>query len=290
MSRRCGARWARRTVAISSPERARAGAHRRPVEEPGPRSAPHLRHAADLSRLRALDLDGPARQPPPRYRGRPKTRLAAAAAAETADEYADGVCYVDLVPVTNPAQSAATLAAALGLGDHEEAPPAAVENFLADKQLLVLDNCEHLLDGVAGLLEERGQAYVLRVASPFMLTLAPGTKMSCADVVKKLLKDKRTWEVRSAGQGSKGRALVRLGLARHCISAAQSAGPPPPEDRRAGLPLLPRAAGQSGPKARLIRAAGLRWPVEESFELGKGCFGRTSARPASTPRSSAIWC
>jgi len=26
-------------------------------------------------------------------------------------------------------------------------------------------------------------------------------------------------------------------------------------------------------KARLIRAAGLRWPVEESFELGKGCFG-----------------
>jgi hypothetical protein len=26
-------------------------------------------------------------------------------------------------------------------------------------------------------------------------------------------------------------------------------------------------------KARLIRAAGLRWPVEESFEFGKGCFG-----------------
>jgi hypothetical protein len=26
-------------------------------------------------------------------------------------------------------------------------------------------------------------------------------------------------------------------------------------------------------KARLIRAAGLRWPVEESFELSKGCFG-----------------
>ena len=26
-------------------------------------------------------------------------------------------------------------------------------------------------------------------------------------------------------------------------------------------------------KARLIRAAGLRWPAEESFELGKDCFG-----------------
>ena len=29
----------------------------------------------------------------------------------------------------------------------------------------------------------------------------------------------------------------------------------------------------SGSAARPIRAAGLRWPVEESFELGKGCFG-----------------
>jgi len=26
-------------------------------------------------------------------------------------------------------------------------------------------------------------------------------------------------------------------------------------------------------KARLVRAAGLRWPAEESFELAKGCFG-----------------
>ena len=26
-------------------------------------------------------------------------------------------------------------------------------------------------------------------------------------------------------------------------------------------------------KARLIRAAGLRWPVEEAFEFSKGCFG-----------------
>jgi SRSO17 transposase len=54
-------------------------------------------------------------------------------------------------------------------------------------------------------LEQRGQGYVLRVASSFMITLAAGTRMSCADTVKTLLKDKdRRWEVRSAGQGSKG--------------------------------------------------------------------------------------
>ncbi len=32
-------------------------------------------------------------------------------------------------------------------------------------------------------------------------------------------------------------------------------------------------AGQRASKARLIRAAGLRWPAEESFEFGKDCFG-----------------
>ena len=31
--------------------------------------------------------------------------------------------------------------------------------------------------------------------------------------------------------------------------------------------------GQLLAKTRLIRAAGLRWPVEEDFELGKDCFG-----------------
>ena len=39
-------------------------------------------------------------------------------------------------------------------------------------------------------LEQRGQAYVLRVASSFMITLAAGTRMTCADAVKTLLKDK----------------------------------------------------------------------------------------------------
>src|SRR6201995_4775061 len=36
-----------------------------------------------------------------------------------------------------------------------------------------------------GFLEDRGQAYVLRVASSFTVALAPGTKMTCADAGKK---------------------------------------------------------------------------------------------------------
>ena len=46
-------------------------------------------------------------------------------------------------------------------------------------------------------------AYVLRVPSNFTLTLAAGTKMTCAQAVTALLKNRRR-EVRSAGSGSKG--------------------------------------------------------------------------------------
>ena len=86
-----------------------------------------------------------------------------------------------------------------------------------------------------------GQAYVLRVASNFTLTLAPGTKVTCAEAVKRLLKDKRRLGGPLRRPGLQGRALVRLGLDRHRLSAPSPAGPPPPEDRRAGLSLLLRA-------------------------------------------------
>jgi SRSO17 transposase len=64
----------------------------------------------------------------------------------------------------------------------------------------VYGNCT----GLREFLEGRGQGYVLRVRSNFHLTLAAGTTMTCAQAVSQLLKDKRRWEVRSAGKGSKG--------------------------------------------------------------------------------------
>jgi hypothetical protein len=41
-------------------------------------------------------------------------------------------------------------------------------------------------------LEEHGQAYMLRVASNFTVTLAPGTKVTCAEAVKRLVKPTST--------------------------------------------------------------------------------------------------
>jgi hypothetical protein len=84
-----------------------------------------------------------------------KTRLALSVAAEVTGGFADGVCYVDLVPVTDSLMIAPTIADALGLGESQSRSPADnVLGWLAEREtLLVLDNCEHLLDGVVVLVE-----------------------------------------------------------------------------------------------------------------------------------------
>ncbi|MEV6957137.1 LuxR C-terminal-related transcriptional regulator [Streptomyces sp. NPDC051183] len=84
-----------------------------------------------------------------------KTRLALAVAAQAADEFADGVWFVDLVPVTDPARVGAAVAAAAGVGEQPgRGIDDAVLAALADRQvLLVLDNCEQVLGGAAPFLE-----------------------------------------------------------------------------------------------------------------------------------------
>ena len=127
--------------------------------------------------------------------------------------------------------------------------------------------------GLREYLEDRGQAYVLRVASNFMITLAPGTRVTCAVAVKRLLKDRRRWEVRSAGKGSKGDrwyAWAWIGTAspRHHLLVRRHL-----RTGELAFHYCYAPEGQLLTKTRLIRAAGLRWPVEEGFEFGKDYFG-----------------
>ena len=88
--------------------------------------------------VRLLTLTGPG--------GTGKTRLALQAAAEAADRFPQGVFWVPLAPLRDPALVTATAAHALnatdGLADH-----------IADKRLLLLlDNFEHLVESAPELL------------------------------------------------------------------------------------------------------------------------------------------
>lgn len=100
---------------------------------------------ARLAQTRLLTLSGVG--------GLGKTSLALQAAAECLDDYPDGLWFVDLAPLTEAALVAPTAAAALGL--REEPGRDLVDTltaYLRDRRLLlILDNCEHLIEACAAL-------------------------------------------------------------------------------------------------------------------------------------------
>ena len=105
---------------------------------------------AELSRIvaesRLVTLTGPG--------GAGKTRLAVQVAGQITAEFRDGAQYVDLAPITEPNLVPATTARTLGLTDvpGRSATDALLRSITDRQMLLVLDNCEHLLDATAALV------------------------------------------------------------------------------------------------------------------------------------------
>src|SRR4051812_33382897 len=83
-----------------------------------------------------------------------KTRLALAIAGDVGHSFADGVVWVDLAPLADPAQIPATVANALGIIPAIDTPLInSLARYLRPHQmLLVVDNCEHVLAETATLL------------------------------------------------------------------------------------------------------------------------------------------
>ena len=95
-----------------------------------------------------------------------KTRLALEVAAHLADEFPDGVWVFELAAVTDPAAVPDAVAAVLGITQQPgksvgESVAAALEGRV---RLLVFDNCEHVLDAAADLIEAiLGQSTTVRI-------------------------------------------------------------------------------------------------------------------------------
>ena len=90
-----------------------------------------------------------------------KTRLALAAARRLLPQFADGVWLADLAPLADPGLVPATVAAAARLQLARGAvTPERVADALAGKQLLlVLDNCEHVIDAATLVAEAAARAH-----------------------------------------------------------------------------------------------------------------------------------
>ncbi|MFD6993635.1 BTAD domain-containing putative transcriptional regulator [Streptomyces sp. NPDC059943] len=83
-----------------------------------------------------------------------KTRLALRTARRVASAFPDGAWLVDLAAVTDPALVERAVAESLGLRDQStrSATDAVADHLRARRLLLVLDNCEHLVDAAATLV------------------------------------------------------------------------------------------------------------------------------------------
>ncbi|ONI92624.1 LuxR family transcriptional regulator [Saccharothrix sp. ALI-22-I] len=111
-----------------------------------------------LSGTRLLTLTGPG--------GVGKTRLALRIAAKVRRAFRDGAWLVELAPLEDPDLLVQSVATTLGIRDWSSRPTLDVLlDYLADKHiLLVLDNCEHLIEACADLVQTLlGMAPELRV-------------------------------------------------------------------------------------------------------------------------------
>ena len=84
-----------------------------------------------------------------------KTRLAVEFARRHANRYGDGVTFVDLAPLTGGAFVSPTVLAALGAREEagRDTDETLVDVLRERRVLLVLDNCEHVVDAAAALAD-----------------------------------------------------------------------------------------------------------------------------------------
>jgi DNA-binding winged helix-turn-helix (wHTH) protein len=102
--------------------------------------------ATRLSQQRFITIVGPG--------GIGKTTVAVAVAAALVATFNDGVRFVDLAPIADPSRVVSAVAAALGVAVQSENDSQGLISFLRDRHtLIVLDNCEHVIETVAALAE-----------------------------------------------------------------------------------------------------------------------------------------
>ncbi len=251
-----------------------------------------------LDRHRLVTLVGPG--------GAGKTRLAAETAVRVLDRFRGGAWLVELAPVTDAAQIPQAVLGALGRPEspRREQPGQAdaltlLVDLLADRRaLLVLDNCEHLIEAAARtaaeLLARCPQLRILATSrEPLGITgeaLAPVAPLGCR---RRTRRPSRRWRSRRCGCSPTGpppcapaSRSTRTPSVRWWRSAAagrHAAG------HRAGRGPAALAAGDRGrrPARRPVPAAHRRQPDRAAPAPDAARGGRLELGPARRRRGGA---
>lgn len=135
---------------------------------------------ARMDSARLVTLAGPG--------GVGKTRLALQIASEVSEDFADGVWLVSLAPVREAASIPQVIAAVVGVRERPGQPliDAIADALRGKRALIVLDNCEHLIDGVAARAEH-------------LLSACPDLRMLATSREPLLISGEAIWRVAPLG-------------------------------------------------------------------------------------------
>ncbi len=223
-----------------------------------------------LSESRLLTLTGAG--------GAGKTRLAIQIASQLSGEFGDGVWYVDLAPITDPELVPITAARAFGLPDQPgRSTMDTLTRFVADRQMLVvLDNCEHLLDASAALTNA-----LLEAAARLTLLTTSREPIGVAGEV--------SWRVPSLSLADEAIELftdrVRHARPDFNLTADNAATVGEICARLDGLPLAIELAAA---RVRALSLAEILDSLHDRFRLLTG-GARTAVRRQQTLRASVDW-
>jgi predicted ATPase len=240
--------------------------------------------AAALRQARLVTIAGAS--------GLGKTRLALELARQALPEMPDGAWFASLAGVTDPAQVPREVATALGLREQygtsaAEALPAHVG---ARELLLILDNCEHLLDACARLIEG-------------LLRDCPGMRVLSTGHEPLRVPGERVWRLSPLGLPPPNNGWVsfetvaeaeaiRLFRARAALVQPQFALTPANADAVAGicrrLDGIPLAIELAAARTEMMSVDDILARLEDRFRLLTG--GSRTARPRhQTLRAALDW-
>ena len=206
-----------------------------------------------------------------------KTRLATQLAGQLTGEFGDGIWYVDLAPITDPAVVPIAVARAFGLPDQPgRSTTDTITRFVADRQMLVvLDNCEHLLDASTELV------VALLGAAPGLTLLA--TSREAIGVAGEL-----GWRVPSLSLADDAIELFadRARHARPDFAVSDNVATITEICRR--LDGVPLAIELAAARVRALSLAEILNSLHDRFRLLTG-GARTAVRRQQTLRASVDW-
>ena len=220
-----------------------------------------------------------------------KTRLALQSAADTVDRHLDGSWWVELAPLVSSEQIGPALAAAIGVRPlpGQTALDAAVSHLAGRRALVVLDNCEHLLEPSAAVAEavlRAGPAVVVLATSRAPLGVAGETNWRVPSL--SLPAERAHEPVGALAQSDAVRLFIERALKVRPNFAITNDNAPSVAGICHALDGIPLAIELAAARVRLMAVEEIAAALTDRFRLLTG--GTRSALPRQqTLRASVDW-